>query len=983
MRMFEATAPLRRRLHAESWSESLAHLPASFHADREELLRLMRKEAILYRSDTQPILSRDGSSARWMLNSLQVTMTPRGTELAGRCVLHLLRRFEGRQIATLGLTAVPILNSAIMQSNGDYHGLLIRHERKKHGSLKLIEGPIDYSEPTILIDDSISSGLSMQRACEALRDHGIRVEGAICLVRFSWHGGFARMQEEGFRVDAVSDIWTDFIYHMDDEPKPIANPTKIFPEVRYGDHAAPDGLHPADLARLAMREYLTSGTLPRPPRTLDADYPAGGGAWVSVRARDEIYLRHARDGYWTFPGETPHPAPEAVVLAALKTACALPAKKPLKVLDRSAIAVTFFGAMEECSVGGLDNDRYGIVVRSLERPGWMGGALPRMPGILNEWDQYQHARMTNADLVSFEPHVILRHDVVKAVQPGIVWQPTGAPASNEVPPLARAECGGLVASRARDIACARILSSRTATAPLADDLLPTSVDSLYVSVYLGGHLRGCFGVTPRHLDEDVTTLVDAALGDERFQASEAVRSPAEIAVVVALLHDRVDLGVHSVEDVVRRIRLGQHALMVEQDDRSALFLPSVVSRFNLDGIGFADELIDKAGISKPPCRWIRLECTAWLSDTDGQRLMDGSFAVEPAPTTLSELTARHIPLAIGYLLRHQRPDGTLFTRYEPLPDQLYESTDLPRLAHAAWVLGRARGHDPAAGKAAARMVKALLANVQDGPDGVWLASASDDASVAEIALLVLALCEGGQNRLRKQWVPRLTATLWSCIDLHGRIRTHFDAAAEQDAYQDYFPGQVLLALAVAVREGLTALDEAALARAFRHYRHRFRARPHFGQVCWLTQCCAAWWSVRPDPDFAELAFEVTDWVLRFQQGKSGAFINDHQSDTPGYTSALYLEAAGAAANLARSAGLLRRQRDYLESCRRGLQFLDSLVIQPRDVSLLPNPQMALGGLRRSARNSEICPDFVQHCLSALIEIDGASRSDSRRRSRRS
>jgi orotate phosphoribosyltransferase/AMMECR1 domain-containing protein len=974
MRISETTAQ-RRRLHRESWSESLARLPASFHADREELLRIMRKEAILYRSDTQPVLSRDGTSARWMLNSLQVTLTPRGTELAGRCVLHLLKRFEGRQIATLGLTAVPILNSVLMQSKGRYHGLLIRHERKKHGSLKLVEGPIDRSEPTILIDDSISSGLSMERARDTLRDHGIRVEGAICLVRFGWYGGFARLQEEGYRVDAVSDIWTDFIYHMDDEPKPIANPTKIFPDVRYGGQAAPDGLHPANLARLAMREYLTTGMLPRPPRTLDAGYAADGGAWVSVRALEEIYLRHARDGYWNFPGETPHPAPEAVVLAALKTACELPQGKALGVLDQSAIAVTFFGAMEECSVGGLDNDRYGIVVRSLERPGWMGGALPRMPGILNEWDQYQHARTTNADLVSFEPHIILRHDVTKAVQPGIVWQPTGAPAPDEVPPLARADLGGVVARRACDLACARVFGTKGTVAPLADDFLPASVDSLYVSVYLRGHLRGCFGMTLRHLDQDVTRLVEAALGDERFDPSKGASSPAEIAVVVALLHDRVDLGVHSIEDIVRRIRLGQHALLVEQAKRSAVFLPSVVSRFNLDAVAFVEELLEKAKVTRPPYRWSRFECTAWLSDHDGQRLMDGSFAREAAPVTLAELTARLIPLATDYLLRHQRPDGSLFTRYEPLLDQLYESVDLPRLAHAAWVLGRARRHDPAATEAAARMVQLLLAAAQEKPEGTWLAGPGHDASVAEIALLVLALCEGSNSEQRDGWVPRLTATLWSCIDVHGRIRTHLDAELEHDAYQDYFPGQVLLALAVAVREGLTALDEPKLTRAFRYYRHRFRARPHFGQVSWLAQCCAAWWSTRPNADFAELAFEVVDWVIRFQQQKTGGFVNDHQSDTPGYTSALYLEAIGATANLARSAGRARLHRDYLESCRRGLQFLDSLIIQPRDFPLLPNPQMALGGLRRSARGSEICADFVQHGLSALIEISQAMQID--------
>ena len=48
--------------------------------------------------------------------------------------------------------------------------------------------------------------------------------------------------------------------------------------------------------------------------------------------------------------------------------------------------------------GKLDNDRYGIVVRSLERRAKMGGALPRMPGIANEWAQFQHARMKNAKL---------------------------------------------------------------------------------------------------------------------------------------------------------------------------------------------------------------------------------------------------------------------------------------------------------------------------------------------------------------------------------------------------------------------------------------------------------------------------------------------------------------------------------------------------------------------------------------------------------
>src|SRR5262245_3295825 len=673
----------------EAWSESLAHLPAAFHADRAELLELLRRQAILYRSPTQPILSRDGSTAPWMLNSLQVTLTPRGAELAGRCVLELLRRFEGRQIATLGLTAVPILNSCIMQSGGRYHGLLVRQERKKHGSLKLIEGPIDPDEPTIIIDDSISSGTSALLACDTLRAAGIRVEGGVFLVRFGWYGGYARMQEQGYHVEAISDIWTDFIYHMEDEPKPVGNPTKVFPTFRWRDARAPEKLHPAALARVALREYLTSGTLPRPPQTLDTDYPAAGGAWVSLRSRANIHVRHARDGFWHFSGEDTWSAPEGVIWAALKTGATLPPDRALALLDDSAIAVTFFTALEPCPVGALDNDRYGIVVRSLERPGWMGGALPRMPGILNEWDQYQHARMTNAGLVSFEPHVIFRHDVIKVVEPGMIWQPTGVAAPDQQHPTTTSCVGAPVAARARDLVLAHAFGTAPHTPPLADDLLPPDVDSLYLSVYLGGRLRGCCGMTLRSPDADLAVLADAALNDTRFEAGTELASADAAAVSVALLYDRLDLGIHSTEDVIRRIRYGQHALMVEQQNRSAIYLPSVASRYNLSPAAFVEELLHKAGITAPPYRWIRFECATWLADHAGERRLEGSFAPAPAPAQLAGLIERLTPLGVGYLLLHQLSDGTFYTRYDPLHDQFHAGVDLPRLAHAAWVLARA------------------------------------------------------------------------------------------------------------------------------------------------------------------------------------------------------------------------------------------------------------------------------------------------------
>jgi len=193
------------------------------------------------------------------------------------------------------------------------------------------------------------------------------------------------------------------------------------------------------------------------------------------------------------------------------------------------------------------------------------------------------------------------------------------------------------------------------------------------------------------------------------------------------------------------------------------------------------------------------------------------------------------------------------------------------------------------------------------------------------------------------------------------------AGDADDAYQDYFPGQLLLALAAAHRCGVADLREDPLDRAFTYYRHRFRYRRNFGQVSWLMQAFGAWWEATRRRDFADLVFEVGDWILQYQQDTTGAFINDHQSDTPGYTTALYLEGIAVGARLAAALNDESRRHRYRVSLARGFAFVDRLTIQPRDTSLLPNAAFAIGGVRQSIYASEVRTDFVQHSLSAMLE----------------
>jgi AMMECR1 domain-containing protein/orotate phosphoribosyltransferase len=957
----------------EPLSTTLAVLPENFHSARSELLEMLRRRGILHRSPTQPILSRDGSSARWMLDSLAVTLSPRGAELAGRCVLELLKGFDGRQLATYGLTAVPILQSCILQDD-KYRGLLVRKERKHHGSLKLIEGEIDLGEPVILIDDSVSSGMSMEEATERLEAAGLRVEGGVCLVRFGWQNGYARMQERGYHMAAVYDIWDDFISQMEGEDQPLANPSKQFPSFEWHSQPAPDGLHPAQLSRVVITEYLSSGRLLRPPLNLHRDYDSAGGVWVSMRSRRDIHHRFARGGFWHFPHEKHGSVAEDVVMAALSTASQLSVgEEGLSTLRQSAFAVTFFGALERCTPGQLDNDRYGIVVRSLERREWMGGALPRMPGIRNEWHQFQHARIKNAQLVSFEPYELFRHEVVKAVEPDATWQPSGVPAAAGVPWHKDRNVCGRIAERARDLVLAELFERALTTAPLTDVCLPENVESCYVTIYIEGQLRGCMGSVVHDLDNDLKTIVRAAVRDERF-AGERPREPNSVAVSVSLLFDPLEMGQAPPEEIVSYYRHGEQALMVYQGQQFGLLLPFVASAWNLDAVSYANAVLEKAGLSEPPYYWCRFDCTTWLAnDTDVSPIVGGFSLPDDRATSAPDLIALYLDLHVRYLLWHLKEDGTFYSRYEPFHNRVYESIEPARQAYGAWVLARASrtlgtdGLDGDLEHAAGKLIEVLMQHVSYEGDDLWLRFENETPSVAELSFLLLALGNLPDADHRRSLMKDLAAKLWTCIELpHGRVRTHPGSDSGADAFQDYFPGQVLLALASAVEQNTTEIDHERLQLAFRYYRHRFRYKRHFGQVTWLLQAFSRWWQVTDDNAFAEFVFEVADWLLGYQQEKTGAFINDHQPDTPGYTTAVYLEGLAAVLPVAVGLGDENRYRTYHRSVVEGFSFLDRLVIQDRDNSILPSPDFAIGGLRQGPYYSEIRTDFVQHSLSALL-----------------
>ncbi|MGH3975317.1 MAG: AMMECR1 domain-containing protein, partial [Pseudonocardiaceae bacterium] len=669
-------------------------------SERDELLEMLRSEGILYRTETQPVVSRDGSSGRWMLDSLSVTLTQRGGDLATRCLLGLLQSFEGRQLATYGLTGVPLLQGCVLHGGGRYRGALVRKERKTHGSLKLIEGKLDKSEPVVIVDDSVSSGSSMWKCARVLEEAGFQVEGGVSLVRFCYERGTAQMLERGYRMAAVFDIYEDFIQHMDDEAPYILNPTKNFGALSPSSRCAVEALHPTQLARDAMVEYVRSGQVLGVPGRMDRGYDSAGGCWVSLRRRSNIYDRPARSGFWHFPGEPRKATEQDVVLASVRTAQQLIRTKKcdiLQLIEECAIAVTFFSALERCIVAQLDNEQYGIVVRSLERAPQMGGALPRMPGISTEWEQFRHAWRRNAQLLPYESFQLYRHRVRKVIEPGAQWQPTGTPAPAEGRWCERPELGA-VATQAREHVLHELGMSVPAGAgvvgrpSLSPGVLPPEVVAAFVTIYANGRITGCAGGFSEDVESSLHDFAVAAVHDARFTSPKPQEN---VAVSVSLLFNRHEIGEADPEWVVQPTRFADQILQVRQGNRMGIVLPSVAVTNNLTPLGYVREVIDKAGITRPPYRWTRYDCVTWLADGGGcRRLRYGLPEGEPAPTPRAQLARLHDLLA-GYTRRHHVSRAEPVSRYEVFADRLRTSLHPARLAYGAWIKARVGLHQEA------------------------------------------------------------------------------------------------------------------------------------------------------------------------------------------------------------------------------------------------------------------------------------------------
>jgi orotate phosphoribosyltransferase len=172
--------------------------------NRDELAGALREHAYL----EGDFVLRSGRRSSYYLDKYRFETQPEVLGPLGEAIAEAAREVEPEAVRLAGpeLGAVPLTTAASLASGLPF--LLIRKEAKTYGTGNRLEGIFEEGELVCLVEDVVTSGGAAVESAEALREAGLEVRNAVCVVDRE-EGGFDALAREGVRLRAlfrVSDL---------------------------------------------------------------------------------------------------------------------------------------------------------------------------------------------------------------------------------------------------------------------------------------------------------------------------------------------------------------------------------------------------------------------------------------------------------------------------------------------------------------------------------------------------------------------------------------------------------------------------------------------------------------------------------------------------------------------------------------------------------------------------------------------------------
>jgi len=164
----------------------------------EELGRLLVERALL----EGDFVLRSGRRSTWYLDKYRFETEPELLRVLGVRLANTAREHEPEavRLACPVLGAVALATSASMASGLPF--IIVRDAAKEYGTARRTEGLFEEGELVCLLEDVVTTGGALVEAVLALRDEGLIVRNAVCVVDRE-EGGSDALARLGVRLRAL------------------------------------------------------------------------------------------------------------------------------------------------------------------------------------------------------------------------------------------------------------------------------------------------------------------------------------------------------------------------------------------------------------------------------------------------------------------------------------------------------------------------------------------------------------------------------------------------------------------------------------------------------------------------------------------------------------------------------------------------------------------------------------------------------------
>ncbi len=124
-----------------------------------------------------------GREADYYVDARRTLMRPAGFRAAGELIAAYAAEIGADAVGGPATAAIPPTCAALAVEGGRaLTGFFVRSARKEHGLQRWVEGAVEPGARCLVVEDTVTTGGSTVQAIERIREEGLDVIGAVCVV---------------------------------------------------------------------------------------------------------------------------------------------------------------------------------------------------------------------------------------------------------------------------------------------------------------------------------------------------------------------------------------------------------------------------------------------------------------------------------------------------------------------------------------------------------------------------------------------------------------------------------------------------------------------------------------------------------------------------------------------------------------------------------------------------------------------------------